>query len=210
MARGRAPLLEVSSQHPEPQRVRQAVQRLKAEEVIVYPTDTIYGLAVDFESRAGMEKLYALRKLDPKKPLSLVCSSMSEASQYAVIHNNCYRFMRRALPGPYTFVLNASPNVPRTGDKKRRAVGIRVPESKVAQAIIEALGHPVWNTSAIFDDEEPDGVSDPKLLAERYGEGVGLVLDAGILDGTPSTVIDWTNDEPVILRRGAGDVSELE
>lgn len=210
MARGRAPLLEISSEHPEPQRVRQAVQRLKADEVIVYPTDTIYGLAVDFESRPGMEKLYALRKLDPKKPLSLVCSSLSQASQYAVIHNTCYRFMRRVLPGPFTFILPASPNVPRTGDKKRRAVGIRVPESKVAQAIIEALGHPVWNTSAIFDDDSPEDVSDPKLLAERYGDGVGVVLDAGILEGTPSTVIDWTEDAPVILRRGAGDVSELD
>lgn len=210
MARGRAPLLEVSNEHPESNRVRQAVQRLKNDEVIVYPTDTIYGLAVDFESRAGMEKLYALRKLDPKKPLSLVCASLSQASEYAVIHNACYRFMRRALPGPYTFILTASPNVPRTGDKKRRAVGIRVPESKVAQAIIEELGHPVWNTSALYDDAEPDDVSDPKLLAERYGDGVGLVLDAGILDGTPSTIVDWTGDEPIVLRRGAGDVSDLE
>lgn len=210
MARGRAPLLEISSEHPEPQRVRQAVQRLRDEEVIVYPTDTIYGLAADFESRAGIERLYALRKLDPKKPLSLVCSSLSQVSQYAIIHNECYRFMRRALPGPYTFILAASPNVPRTGDKKRRAVGIRVPESKVALAIIEALGHPVWNTSAIFDDDSPDDVSDPKRLAERYGDGVGLVLDAGILDGTPSSVVDWTDDAPVILRRGAGDVSDLE
>lgn len=211
MARNRAPLLDISPEHPEPHRVRQAVSRLKADEVVVYPTDTIYGLAVDFESRRGIDRLYALRKLDLKKPLSVVCASLSQASKYAVIDNECHRFMRRVLPGPYTFVLKATREVPRTGDSKRRAVGIRIPAHPVALALVEELGRPLLSTSAILEDLPGEReVSDPVRLAERYGDGVALVLDAGILEGTPSSVIDWTEDTPRVLRVGAGDVSELE
>lgn len=209
MAMKRAPLLAISTDHPEPNRLRVAAEHLKNEEIVVYPTDTIYGLAVDIESRRGIEKLYALRKLDPRKPLSVVCASVSEASAYAAISNECFRFMRRVLPGPYTFVLKATPKVPKTGDHKRRAVGIRIPESNVARALVEALGRPVLSTSAIIDEEAPLGVSDPVALAERYGAFVAMVLDGGILEGTPSSVVDWTGDEPVVLRQGAGDVSDL-
>src|SRR5262245_17900616 len=191
MPRRRAPLLGISAEHPEPHRIRQAVARLKEEEVIVYPTDTIYGLAVDMGSRRGIDWLYSLRKLDPKKPLSIVCGSLSEASRYAIIENECYRFMRRVLPGPYTFVLRATRDVPRTGDSKRRAVGVRIPAHPVALALASELGRPLLTTSAILDEASPQEVSDPVKLAEQYGEGVALVLDAGILEGTPSTVIDW-------------------
>lgn len=177
---------------------------------MVYPTDTIYGLAVDLESRGGVDRLYSLRRLDPRKPLSVVCGSLSEASRYAVLDNDCYRFMRRVLPGPYTFVLRATREVPRTGDQRRRAVGIRIPAHPVALALVAELGRPLLSTSAILDTEDGEGqVSDPVALAERYGDGVALVLDAGILEGTPSSVVDWTEDAPRVLRVGAGDVSEL-
>ncbi|MCC7385442.1 MAG: threonylcarbamoyl-AMP synthase [Deltaproteobacteria bacterium] len=210
MARARAPLLAISAEHPEPHRIRQAVARLKDEEAVVYPTDTIYGLAVDLESRGGVDRLYSLRRLDPRKPLSVVCGSLSEASRYAVLDNDCYRFMRRVLPGPYTFVLRATREVPRTGDQRRRAVGIRIPAHPVALALVAELGRPLLSTSAILDTEDGEGrVSDPVALAERYGDGVALVLDAGILEGTPSSVVDWTEDGPRVLRVGAGDVSEL-
>jgi tRNA threonylcarbamoyl adenosine modification protein (Sua5/YciO/YrdC/YwlC family) len=209
MAKGRrAPLLNISPEHPEPHRIRQAVARLQSEEVVVYPTDTIYGLGVDIGAHSGIDRLYGLRKLDRKKPLSVVCSSLSEASRYAIIENDCYRFMRRALPGPYTIVLRATREVPKTGDVKRRAVGVRIPAHPVALAIVAELGRPILTTSAILEDEQTS-VSDPVALAEHYGEGVALVLDAGILEGTPSTVIDWTEDAPKVLRVGAGDISEL-
>ena len=210
MGRERSKLLEISSEHPETNRIRQAVQRLIAGEAIVYPTDTIYGLAVDIEARHGIDQLYKLRKLDPKKPLSLICADLSVVSRYANIHNDCYRFMRRVLPGPYTFVLTATTLVPRTGDKKRRAVGIRIPNNPVAHAIVEELGRPIWTTSALIEDAPADSPSDPWALAEHYGDHVSLVLDAGVLQGTPSSVIDWTGDSPIVLRAGAGDVSELE
>lgn len=183
--------------------------RLRAGEVVVCPTDTIYGLAVDMEARGGIDKLYALRKLDRKKPLSLVCCDLSQASRYAIIDNDCYRFMRRVLPGPYTVILRATREVARTGDQRRRAVGIRIPAHPAALALIAQLGRPVWSTSAITEEGDEIALSDPVALAEHYGSGVAMVLDAGILEGTPSSVVDWTEDQPVVLRAGAGDVTEL-
>jgi tRNA threonylcarbamoyl adenosine modification protein (Sua5/YciO/YrdC/YwlC family) len=223
----RAPLLAIDPAHPEPRRIQQAVEKLRAGWVVLYPTDTLYGLAGDPEARESIDRIYQLRGLDRKKPLSLVSESLSEASRYAIIDDDCYRVMRKVLPGPYTFILRATKDVPRTGDQKRRLVGIRIPRHPVATALVRALGHPLISASAIDDGESggkpprrsasrvdlgpATGASDPVHLAERYGSDlVGLVLDAGILEGTPSSVIDWSEDAPVLLRRGAGDVSFLE
>jgi tRNA threonylcarbamoyl adenosine modification protein (Sua5/YciO/YrdC/YwlC family) len=221
----RAPLLAIDPVHPEPYRIQQAVEKLRAGWVVLYPTDTLYGLAGDPEARESIERIYQLRGLDRKKPLSLVSESLSEASRYAIIDDDCYRVMRKVLPGPYTFILRATRDVPRTGDQKRRLVGIRIPAHPVAIALVRALGHPLISASAI-DEGTPTnkpprrsasridlgpGGSDPLHLAERYGSDlVGLVLDAGMLEGTPSTVIDWSQEGPIVLRRGAGDVSFLE
>jgi tRNA threonylcarbamoyl adenosine modification protein (Sua5/YciO/YrdC/YwlC family) len=214
VSRVRAPLLEINAEHPEPRKIQAAKQKLEEGRVIVYPTDTIYGLAAAIDNRAAIERLYALRKLDKKKPLSIVCASLSEVSRYAVVENEIFRVMKRVLPGPYTFVLTATREAPKMGDTKRRTVGIRFPAHPVSLALIAALGRPLLSTSAIIDEEEEKEdppTSSPTTLADHYGaEGVALVLDAGPLEGTPSSVIDWTGDNPVILRRGAGDVSFLE
>ncbi len=212
MARARAPLLEIHPDHPEPRKIQQAKQKLEEGRVIVYPTDSIYGLGADIENRSAIDRLYALRKLDKKKPLSIVCASLSDASRYAVIDNEVFRVMKRLLPGPYTFVLKATREAPRMGDTKRRTVGIRLPSHPVALALIEALGRPLLSTSAIIDEEDREpGPSAPSTLADHYGaEGVALVLDAGHLDGAPSSVIDWTEETPKVLRAGAGDISSFE
>lgn len=207
MPRQRATLLEIHPAHPEPRKIRQAVDVIQSGGVVVYPTDTIYGLGADIESKSAIGKLYELRGLDPKKPLSLVCSSLSQASRYAVFDDDCYRFMREVLPGPYTFVLRALREAPRMGEPRRRHVGIRVPAHPVALALTEALGRPLLSTSAIISEEE--GPSDPFVLADHYGPDVGLVLEAGLLDGTPSSVVDWTEESPRVVRAGAGDVSNL-
>ncbi len=209
----RAQLLEVNPQHPEPHRIKQAVERLEAGDIVVYPTDTIYGLAADVAQRSAIDTLYALRQLEAKKPLSLVCSSLSQVSHYATIPNDCHRFMKRVLPGPYTFILRATREAPRMGDAKRRTVGVRIPAHPVSLALVQALGRPLLTTSAIVEgqpeDEVPE-VSDPVFLAEYYAHtAVALVLDAGLLEGTPSTVIDWSDDDPVVVRQGAGVVEGL-
>lgn len=208
MARQRATLMAVHPEHPEPHRIQQAVNKLLDARVIVYPTDSIYGLGADIASRTAIDHIYQLRKLDWKKPLSLVCASLSEASRYAVIDNDCFRMMKRVLPGPYTFILRATREAPRTGEHRRRTVGIRLPSHPVARALVEALGRPLLSASAILD--EPRAVSDPIDLADYYtSEGVALVLDAGQLVGTPSSIIDWTEGHPVVIRHGAGDVSDF-
>ncbi|MBI2374225.1 MAG: threonylcarbamoyl-AMP synthase [Deltaproteobacteria bacterium] len=217
MAQKRAQLLQIDPEHPQPHRIKQAAARIEAGEIVVYPTDTIYGLAADIESRDAMEKLYRLRDLERTKPLSLITTSLSEVSRYAIVSNDCYRFMRRVLPGPYTFILGATKEVPKNmGFKKRRTVGIRIPKHAVALALAEALGRPLLTTSALdlerrseADEGELFGLSDPIRLAEQYGNDAALVLDSGILRGSPSTVIDWSEDEPVVLRVGAGDVEGL-
>lgn len=208
LAKPRVTLLEINPEHPEPHRVRQAVARLEAGKVIIYPTDTLYGLGADINQHAAVDRLYALRRLDPKKPLSLVCSSLSQVSQYATFDNACFRFMKRVLPGPYTFILRATREAPRMGQSKRRAVGIRIPNHPVGLALVETLGRPILSTSALL--EEGADVSDPVQLADQYaGTEVALVLDGGLLGGTPSTIIDWTEAEPVVVRQGAGDVTDL-
>lgn len=201
--------MEIHPEHPEPYRIQQAVARLADGKVIVYPTDTIYGLGADVQQRSAIDRIYALRKLDPKKPLSLVCGSLSEAAKYAIIPDDCYRAMKRLLPGPYTFILRATREAPKMGDTKRRAVGIRIPGNPVALALVRTLGRPLLSTSAILD-EHADEISDPLALADHYASDVTLVIDAGPLLGTPSSVVDWTDEAPVIVRRGAGDLSMFD
>lgn len=208
MARNRVQLLEINPTYPEPHRIRQAVSRLEMGHNVVYPTDTIYGLAAAIDQRPAVERLYSLRRLDRSKPLSLVCADLSAVSRYAIVENECYRAMKRVLPGPFTFILKATKEAPRLGQSKRKTVGIRIPAHPVAQALIEALGSPLLSTSGL-GDPGPD-LSDPLSLAEAYaGTEVDLVLDAGLLLGVPSTVVDWSGDEPEIVREGAGDVEAL-
>jgi tRNA threonylcarbamoyl adenosine modification protein (Sua5/YciO/YrdC/YwlC family) len=208
VSKPRTTLLTIHPEHPEPHRIGQAVAHLEAGRVIVYPTDTLYGLAADLDNRGAIERLYSMRRLDPNKPLSLICQDLSQVARYAIMQDECYRFMKRVLPGPYTLILKATREAPRMGQNRRRAVGIRVPASPVAQALVAALGRPILSTSAAGLDEA--AVSDPVELARIYGaRDVALVLDAGMLFGTPSTVVDWSQDGPELVRQGAGDVSEL-
>lgn len=196
--------MEIHPEHPEPHRVRQAVARLEAGQPIIYPTDTLYGFGADCRSTAAVQRLYGLRRLDPKKPLSMVCASIEEAGQYAVIPNDAFRFMRRHLPGPYTLILKATRNAPRMGQSKRRTVGIRIPDHAVAQALLEQLGRPLLSTSV---EEEGDQVQDPREYAERFPPAdLGLIVDAGILKGEGSTIVDWSEDDPVLVRAGAGPI----
>lgn len=210
LAKPRLVRLEVNPERPEPNRLKRAIALLSSGQVVIYPTDTIYGLGADVEERAAVDRLYGLRGLDRKKPLSLICGSLSQVSRYAVVDDECYRFMRRVLPGPYTFILRATREAPRLGQSKRRTVGVRVPNHPVALAMIEMLGRPMLSTSAVPPRGEAPEISDPVELAQQFAPaGVSMVIDAGLIPATPSSVIDWSGDEPEVLREGAGDVSDL-
>ena len=203
----RSQLVDVAIDHPQPRKIQKAAEHLDAGRVVGYPTDTLYALAADPHSHPGTERLYGLRGLPAKKPLSLICSSFQQISEYTVLSDGCFRFMKRVLPGPYTFILRASKAAPRLADNKRKTVGVRLPHAPVAVALVEALGRPLLSTSAT----EPGEVSDPREVVAMFGgHDVPVVLDAGLLSGTPSTVIDWSEDVPEVIRAGAGPLLELE
>lgn len=184
------------------------VDILKEGGVIAYPTDTIYGIGCDILNKKALEKIYLIKGRDKKKPMSFVCSDLGHISRYAKISNYAYRIMKRFLPGPYTFVLEASSQVPRMLMPKRKTVGIRIPDNNIALSIVSSLGNPIISTSANISGE--DVISDPARIEEKLGHALDAIIDGGMLSGDASTVIDLTGDAPEIIRKGAGDYSWVE
>jgi len=200
-------LVKINPVNPQPRHVDKAVDILRNEGVIVYPTDTFYGIGCDIFSKKAIERIYHLKKRPKDKPFSFICSSLTDISQYAQVGNYAYKTMKRLLPGPYTFLLEGSRLVPKIMLTKRHVVGIRVPDNSIALAIVAKLGHPIVSTSATL----PDGtvLTDPEEINERLGKEVDLVIDAGPLGFEPSSVVSLIEDVPEVVRAGKGDVSEF-
>jgi tRNA threonylcarbamoyl adenosine modification protein (Sua5/YciO/YrdC/YwlC family) len=198
-------LLHVNAKHPEPRKIAQAVTALERGSVIAYPTDSVYGLGCDLLSKQGIEALYRMKGMRSDQLLSFVCPDLSDIARYAIVGDAAYRVMRRLLPGPYTFILPATKEVPRTLRMKRKTVGVRIPSHPVTLALTSALGRPIVSTSASLDSEF---LIDPREIEERFHE-LALVLDAEGVGLTPSTVIDLSGDEPLLVREGAGPVDFL-
>ena len=192
---------------PHRKQVRYAVDILLRGGVIVYPTDTVYGLAADIFNKDAISKIFKIKKISKQKRLSFICPDLKDISRWAHIPNNVYRIMRRVLPGKYTFILPASKEVPKLILQKRKTVGIRVPDSEVARDITLELGRPLLSTSVPKAADEFH--TDPDEIAERYKYEIDLLLDAGVLTDIPSTVVDFSVNPPEIIREGAGDVSAL-
>ncbi len=199
-------LLEISPDHPEPRKVRRAVDALLAGEVIGYPTDTVYGLGCDISSKKAIDKLYAMKGMDRAHPLAFICPDLAEIAKYAVVDNQIYRVLRRFLPGPYCFILEATREVPRILQTKRKTIGIRVPKHEVVCAVVRELGRPIISTSAQRAGADPH--VDPAEIDEDF-RGLGLVIDSGAGGLVPTTVVDLTESPPVVVREGAGDVDEF-
>jgi tRNA threonylcarbamoyl adenosine modification protein (Sua5/YciO/YrdC/YwlC family) len=198
-------LLHVNAKHPEPRKIAQAVTALERGSVIAYPTDSVYGLGCDLLSKQGIEALYRMKGMRHDQLLSFVCPDLSDIARYAIVNDAAYRVMRRLLPGPYTFILPATKEVPRTLRMNRKTVGVRIPSHPVTLALTSALGRPIVSTSASLDSEF---LIDPREIEQRFHE-LALVLDAEGVGLTPSTVIDLSGDEPVLVREGAGPVDFL-
>lgn len=188
--------------HPQPRRVHQAVDVLRRGGVIVYPTGTVYGLGCDIHQKKAVERIYQIRRLKKDHPLSFMCPDLSKISRYAHVDDFAYRIMKRLVPGPYTFVLRATRDVPKLLLRKQKTVGIRVPDDKVALALLHELGSPIVSTSATYDDQV---LNDPDELYARF-RNVDAFVDAGWGGIEPSTVIDLSGDEAIVLREGAGPV----
>ncbi len=172
--------------------------------IIAYPTDTIYGLGCDIFHPEAVAKICAIKKVNPEKAqLSFICSDLSHLSNYAKsINNSLFRILKSTLPGPFTFVLPASKEVPKILQNKKKTIGLRIPDNKIALAIIETLGHPIL--SASFPGENIEDYTDPEIIQEHWGKQIDIVVDGGIGGIIPSTVVDCTTDEYIILRQGAG------
>lgn len=198
-------ILEINRQHPEPRKIQRAVDTLKDDGVIAYPTDTVYGLGCDITSKKAIERIYQMKRMKADQPLAFICPDLGEIAKYAMVSDRAYRLMRRLTPGPYCFILEATREVPRILQMKRKTVGIRVPHDEVALALVRALGNPIVSTTAAKDGEP---FADPAELAEAF-RGVDLVLDAGAGGLVPTTVLDLTSGDVEVIREGAGPVDSL-
>lgn len=197
----------IHPKNPEPRLVRKAGDILRAGGIIIYPTDTVYGMGCSIEDKSAVERIHLIKRQRSDKPFSFVCSDLTHISEYARVSNMAFRTMKHLIPGPYTFVLPAArmKQLSKILISKRKTVGIRVPDSQVTHAIVKELGHPILSTSVTT--EEGELLNDPDLIAEHFNSIVDLIIDGGILHSEPSTVIDLTGEEPEILRQGAGIVA---
>lgn len=198
-------LIEINPTNPQPRKIDQVVQILQRGGVIAYPTDTIYGIGCDITNKKAIERVYQIKQRPKNNPFSFICSDLKNISQYAKVSNYAYKTMRRLLPGPYTFILEGSNQVPKMMLTKRKTAGIRIPNCKICMAIIQALGNPIISTSAASMDG--DLLSEPWLIDHHLGKHLDMVIDGGPVPGAPSSVVSLIGDEPEVFREGLGDVS---
>ena len=202
-----AKIIKIYPYNPSEKYIIEIVEVLKKDGIIVYPTDTVYGLGCDIFNHKAMEKLSRIKNVKLEKTnFSFVCNDLSNLSQYSKpINNNLFKLLKRALPGPFTFILNASNTLP-SYYKNKKTVGIRIPDHQIPRIIVEKLGNPIASTSTHDDDEIMEYSTDPELIAEKYDKVVDIVIDSGAGGYIPSTVVDLTSGEAEILRQGKGDL----
>jgi tRNA threonylcarbamoyl adenosine modification protein (Sua5/YciO/YrdC/YwlC family) len=201
-----AQLFTVHPVNPQPRLIRQAAEIVRAGGVIVYPTDSCYALGCRIGDKAAMERIRAIRNVDERHHLTLVCRDLAEIGQYARVNNVQFRLLKAATPGSYTFILQATREVPkRLLHPSRRTIGVRVPDHKAAQALLAEIGEPLLSSTLMLPgDDEP--LNDGEEIRERLERSIDLVLDAGSCGIVPTTVVDLTGDAPVITRVGKGSI----
>ncbi|HEY0058171.1 MAG TPA: L-threonylcarbamoyladenylate synthase [Flavisolibacter sp.] len=198
-------LIRIHPDNPQPRLIKQMAERLKEGGIIVYPTDTIYGLGCDIFQPKAIERICRIKGIEPQKAqLSFVCADLSDLSQYAKqLGTPVYRTLKQYLPGPYTFILEASKEVPKILKSKRDTIGLRIPDNVITQALVNELGRPILSASLPGDFVEE--YTDPELIFEKFGKLVDYVIDGGIGGMKPSTIIDYTTGIPEVIREGAGE-----
>jgi len=201
-------LININQQNPQQRLILKVVEILKNGGVVVYPTDTYYGIGCDIMNKKAIERIYQLKQRSKSKPFSFVCSSLKNISLYAKVSNYAYKTMKRLLPGPYTFILEGSKLVPKIMLTKRKTAGIRVPDNPICLALVKELGNPIITTSATM----PDGTifHDASLIQDYFGKRIDVVIDGSIVPGQPSSVILLIDDIPEVIRKGLGEVSIFE
>jgi tRNA threonylcarbamoyl adenosine modification protein (Sua5/YciO/YrdC/YwlC family) len=194
-------MLSINADNPQQRLINRVCAVLEEGGLIVYPTDTFYGIGCNLFNKRGIQLIYRLKNRPLKKPFSFLCDSLKEVSRYALVSNYAYKTMKRLLPGPYTFILEGTRLVPKIMLTRRKTVGIRVPDNKICLDIIRTFGRPIISTSAVFDD--------PQSIKEAYGSFLDVIIDGGVLYQSPSSVVSLIDDIPEVIREGKGDVSSF-
>ncbi len=199
-------LIRIHPENPSPRHIKMVVECLSEGGIIVYPTDTVYGLACNIYKSRAFERIAQIKGIKKEKAnFTLVFTDLSQLSEFTKpVSNEVFRLMRSSLPGPYTFILNASSNVPKIFQSRKKTLGIRIPENNIAQEIVRELGNPIMTTSIHDDDDIIEYTTDPELIYEKYKDIVDIVVDGGYGDNVPSTIVDCTGPEPMLVREGKG------
>lgn len=203
-------LLRIHPENPELRKIRMVADCLKNGGVIIYPTDTVYAIGCDIFQPKAIERIYKIKNKDPRKAnFSFICYDLSHLSDYVFsIDTPIYRIMRKALPGPFTFILKANSNVPKIFQSKKKTVGIRIPDNKICKELIKELGNPIITTSVHDVDNILDYTTDPAVIYENYEKLVDIVIDGGYGGNKPSTVVDCSDGSFTILREGLGNFND--
>lgn len=197
-------LIKLYNENPNPREVDQVVSVLRDGGIVIYPTDTLYGMGCDALNVRAVERICDLKGINPQKNnLSIICNDLSIISEYAKVSTPVFKLMKRNLPGPFTFILPTTSSLPKIY-KNKKTVGIRVPDNNIIREIVAQLGNPVLSTTVKIEDEEIEYTTDPELIHEKWGEIADIVIDGGIGGIEPSTIVDCTSHEPEITRQGKG------
>lgn len=205
-----AELLKIHPESPEQRKIERVVEVLRNGGIVIYPTDTIYGIGCDIFNQRAVERVCQIKGVKADKTqLSFICEDISHISEYVRnISNPVFKLMKKALPGPFTFLLESSSKVPRIINAKKKIVGIRVPDHNIPRMLVRELGNPIITTSVHDEDELIEYTTDPELIYEKYGKLVDIVIDGGYGHNIPSTVIDCSGDKIEVLRQGAGEMEQ--
>lgn len=200
-------LIRIHPENPDPRQIKKIAKCLKDGGLIIYPTDTVYGIGCDVFNKKAMEKLCRIKGLDIKKHnLSFICYDLSHISNFTKhLTTSVYKLMKKTLPGPYTFILKANNAIPKLFKNKKKEIGIRIPDNNIPRDIVKELGNPIVTTSIKDKDMLIEYTTDPELISNYYGVKVDIIIDGGYGESIPSTIIDCTNSTPQVLRKGKGD-----
>jgi tRNA threonylcarbamoyl adenosine modification protein (Sua5/YciO/YrdC/YwlC family) len=203
-----ARLIKIHPDNPDPRRIQQVVDVLKQGGLVIYPTDTVYGLGCDIFHPKAIEKIARIKNLKPEKAnFAFICHDMSHLAEYAKVSTPVFKVMKRALPGPFTFVLPATAEVPRLLNNKRKTIGIRIPDNQIILTLVKELGHPILTTSIVDEDDILEYSTDPDLIFEKFENQVDIVVDGGYGQNVASTIVLCESDEFEVIRQGLGDLS---